>query len=113
MKCSLGICNFLEEICSLQEIHLLLDHTIKRYPMSKDKGKAIGGAKLHLEYNPIPTRDAQRAQTKPCVHQNSETSPETEPELFLNVSCGGRGQQWPVSGAGALGTGDLVIQPVA
>ena len=91
----------------------MLDHTIKRYPMSKDKGKAIGGAKLHLEYNPIPTRDAQRAQTKPCVHQNSETSPETEPELFLNVSCGGRGQQWPVSGAGALGTGDLVIQPVA
>ena len=33
----------------------------------------VGGAKSHLESNPIPTRDAQRAQTKPCVHQDPET----------------------------------------
>ena len=32
---------------------------------------------------------------------------DTEPELCLNVSCGGTGQQWTASGAGALGTGDL------
>ena len=30
---------------------------------------------------------------------------ETEPELCLNVSCGGTGQQWPA--AGALGAADL------
>ena len=32
---------------------------------------------------------------------------ETEPELFLNVSCGGTGQQWPATGAGVLGALDL------
>ena len=32
---------------------------------------------------------------------------DTEPELCLSVSCGGTGQQWPVTGAGALGAADL------
>ena len=32
---------------------------------------------------------------------------ETETELCLSVSCGGTGQQWPASGAGALGAADL------
>ena len=32
---------------------------------------------------------------------------ETEPELCLSVSCGGTGQQWPASGAGAMGAADL------
>ena len=41
-------------------------------------------------------------------------STETEPDLCLSVSCGGTGgQQWPAAGAGALGTGALVRQPVA
>ena len=26
---------------------------------------------MHLESNPIPTRDAWRAQTKPCAHQKA------------------------------------------
>ena len=30
----------------------------------------VGGAKLHLESNPIPTRDAWRAQTKLHVQQD-------------------------------------------
>ena len=29
--------------------------------------------KLHLESNPIPARDAQRAQTKTCALQDPET----------------------------------------
>ena len=33
--------------------------------------KMIGGGKLHLESNPIHIRDIQRAQTKPCVHQET------------------------------------------
>ena len=32
---------------------------------------------------------------------------ETETELCLSVSCGGTGQQWPATGAGALGAADL------
>ena len=34
---------------------------------------------------------------------------ETVPELCLSVSCGGMGQQWPASGAGALGAADLCM----
>ena len=33
--------------------------------------KMVGGAKLHLESNLIPARDSQRAQTKPCAHQET------------------------------------------
>ena len=32
---------------------------------------------------------------------------ETEPELYLSVSCGGMGQQWPATGAGALSAADM------
>ena len=34
---------------------------------------------------------------------------ETEPELCLSVSCKGAGQQWPATGAGALGAADLGV----
>ena len=34
---------------------------------------------------------------------------ETEPDLPLSVSCRGMGQQWPVTGAGALGAADLGV----
>ena len=45
----------------------------------------VGGVKLTLESNPIPTRDAQRAQMKPCVHQDPGIPQETEPDLPLSV----------------------------
>ena len=61
---------------------------------------------MHLESNYIHAREAQRAQTKPCVHQDPETS-QTEPGLCLRVSCRGTGQQWPATGAGALVAADL------
>ena len=32
---------------------------------------------------------------------------ETETELCLSVSCGGKGQQWTARRAGALGAADL------
>ena len=32
---------------------------------------------------------------------------ETEPELCLSASCGDMDQQWPATGAGALGLADL------
>ena len=34
---------------------------------------------------------------------------ETEPELCLSVFCGGMGQQWPVTGTGALDAADLGV----
>ena len=74
---------------------------VKEKPQQDDRR-----VKSHLESNPISARDARRAQTKPYVHQDPET-PETEPELCLSVSCRSTGQQWPATGAGALGAGDL------
>ena len=35
------------------------------------------------------------------------TGTKTEPELCLSVFCGGTGQQWPATGAGAQGAADL------
>ena len=32
---------------------------------------------------------------------------EPEPELYLSVSCGGTYQQWPATGAGALGATEV------
>ena len=65
-----------------------------------------GGAKSRSESNPVPTRDAQRAETNLCAPGPRDPT-ETEPELCLSVSCKGMGQQWPVAGAGALGAADL------
>ena len=59
----------------------------------------VEGAKLHLESNAIPARDARRAQTN-LVHTRPRAPTETEQELCLNVSYGGKGQQWPASGHG-------------
>ena len=39
----------------------------------RSPSKMVGGAKSHLELNPIPARDAWRAQTKTCAHQDPET----------------------------------------
>ena len=52
-------------------------------PRAKEKPPARWqeGQKSHLGSNPIPTRDARKAQTKPCAHQDPGTPQETEPEL--------------------------------
>ena len=53
----------------------MLDPTRKKIPhvqgQRRSPSKIVGRAIIHLESNPIPTRDAQRAQTKPCVHQET------------------------------------------
>ena len=69
----------------------------------------VGGAKSCLESNAIPTRDAQRAQTKPCVHQDPET-PQRLNQTCLECMCvsfRGTGQQWPDVVTGALAAADL------
>ena len=50
----------------------------------RSPNKVVGQAKLCLESKPIPTRDAQRTQTKPCVLQDPGTLQETEPHLPLS-----------------------------
>ena len=67
--------------------------------------KIVGGAKLHLESNPLPSRDPQRAQTNLCVPEPRDPT-ETETELF-ECSCGGMGLQRTAAGAGPLGAAYL------
>ena len=52
-------------------------------------------AKSSLESNPIPGRDAQRGQTKSCVHQEPDTLQSLNQTTFecLSVSCRGMDQQ--------------------
>ena len=53
--------------------------------------KTVGRMKSHFELNPIPARDAQRAQTKPCPHQDPET-----PQRLSQVTWKPGKPQWPV-----------------
>ena len=53
--------------------------------------KTVGGAKSCLESNPIPTRDAQKAQTY-LVSTRTQRPHRDPPELCLSVSWGGTGQ---------------------
>ena len=70
----------------------------------RSTNKMAGGTKSHLESNSIPISDARGAQTKLVCTRDAT---KTEPELCLSVSCRGTGQQWPATGAGALGAADL------
>ena len=74
----------------------------------RSPSKMVGEAESHLESNPIPTSNAQRAQKYLCS-LGPRDPPETETELCLGVSWGGTGQQWPATGAGALGAADLGV----
>ena len=55
----------------------MLNPTKKKIPYVQEQRSGpntmVGGAKSCLESNPIPTTDAQRAQTKPFVHQDPDT----------------------------------------
>ena len=66
----------------------------------------VGWVKSHLESNPISARDTQRAQTNLCTPGPRDPT-QTETELCLSVSCGGMGQQWTATRAGALGAADF------
>ena len=74
----------------------------------RNPSKMVGGAKSHLESNPICSRDARRAQTN-LVHTRTQRTHETEPELCLSLSRGGTCQQWPAAGAGSLGAAVLGV----
>ena len=66
--------------------------------------KMVGGAQSHLESNPIPARDALRAQTNLV-----RTRTQIETELYLTISHESTGQQWTATWTGALATADLGV----
>ena len=74
----------------------------------KRPSKTAGGAKSHLESNPMPTRGAQRLKQAVCTPGPGGPT-ETETDPCVSVSCGGAGQQWPAAGPGALGAADLGV----
>ena len=102
----------------LQNYNSLLDNCRKENVGSHQKkithvqkqrripSKMVGRAKSHLETNSIPARDHGGLKQTSCATGARDLT-ETEAELFLNVSCGGTGQQWPATGAGALDGADL------
>ena len=63
-----------------------------------------GGVNSHLESNPIPSRDAQRAQTNLVC---TRTQGPYRDRAMLSISCGGMGQQWTATETGTLGEADL------
>ena len=68
----------------------------------------VGGTKSCLESSTlIPARDAWKAQTKPGVHQDPETTQEAELDLPLCVFCAGMDQQWSAVMIRALASADL------
>ena len=74
----------------------------------RSPNKAAGGGEVAFKSNPILARDAERAQTNLMrILPGPKDPTETETELCLSVSCGGMGQQWTTTGAGALHAADL------
>ena len=64
----------------------MLDPTKKDTPCPRIKEKPrmmVGGVKLHLKSNPIPTRATWKAYTKACVHQET---PQRLSQTYLLVS---------------------------
>ena len=77
----------------------------------KNPNKTVRAVKSRLEPNPIPARDAWRAQTKSWPHQDPGT-PQRLSQTCVWVSCRGMGQPWPTTGAGPLGADTRVTKPV-
>ena len=71
----------------------------------RSPSKTVGGAKLRLESNRIQPETLGGLKHTLCAPGPRDPT-EIEPEQCLCVSCGGTGQQWPATGAGALSTAD-------
>ena len=66
-NCDLILNNHRQENVGCHQKKILHIQEQRRSP-----NKMVGGVKLHLDSNPIPTRDTQKAQTKLCAHQDPE-----------------------------------------
>ena len=85
---------------------------VRRYPTSKGKAEAPARqqeGRIHI-YNQTSFLPEMLRGLKQTLCAPGPIDPtETETELFLDVSCGGSGQQWTAAGAGALGAADLGV----
>ena len=82
----------------------------KRYPTSKGKEKLQQDGRrgeITFRIKPHTCQRCSEGSNKTLWAPGRRDPTETEPDLPLNVSCGGMGQQWPATGAGALGAADL------
>ena len=77
---------------------------------SRSPSKMVGGAKSCLELNPIPARDAWRAQTKTSVHQDPETPLLSQTYLSLLWRYGSAVASYRDRGLGEV---TWVMEPVA
>ena len=68
----------------------------------------VGVVKSCSESNPIPSRDAQRAQTNRVSARTQRTHRDWD-RPCLSHTLGDPGQQWPAMGEGALGAADLCM----
>ena len=62
---------FIAEQPSIEECWIPPKKDTEHQGQRRSPRKMVGGAKLCLETNPIFTRDTWRAQTKPCVHEET------------------------------------------
>ena len=83
---------------------------VRRYPTSKGKGEAParwyeGGICIQNQTPFLP--ETLRGLTQTLCAPGPRDPTETETELCLSISCGGKDQQWTAKGTGDLGAADL------
>ena len=78
----------------------------KAQAQRKGPSKTVGGANHISNLTSYPSETLRLLQQTLCA-PGPRDSTETERELCLNVSHEGMAQQWPATGARALGTADL------
>ena len=106
-------CHFLLQIFPAQGSNPGIPHCRQILP-SEPPGKPNKmerGAKSCLGLNFIPTREAERVQTKPGVHQDPRKGAVTSTRDLGRLACecprissGGVGQHWPAAGPVARNT---------
>ena len=91
---------------------LLNDHQEKNVGSHQNKISHVQGQRSPskmvgvVNQTPDPPEMLRGLRQTLCT-PGSRHPTETEPELCLSVSCRGMGQQWPATGARALGAVDL------
>jgi len=77
-------------------------------PRAKEKPKQDGrSSEFMVRIKPPSPPEISEGSNKPCAQPEPRDPTETETELCLSISCGGTGQRWTATGAGALGAADL------
>ena len=74
------------------------------HPRAKEKPQQdCRRGEITFRFKPHTCQRSSEGSNIPCAHKDTET----ETDLCFSVSWGSVGQQWPATGAGALGAADL------